>query len=68
MSNFVTRIFCKPTPSYCAAVELADARLQLLAAHSAKEYAVSVIDYRNAQISRLTRFLTSEADTSIPKV
>jgi hypothetical protein len=40
-----------------AAAELADAELHRLEAHSAVEYANSVVSYEDARIKRLRKFL-----------
>lgn len=64
MINFFKIVFFKHTPAHVAAIELAEARLHLLAAYSSKDYATSIIDYRTSQISRLTRFLALELETS----
>jgi hypothetical protein len=40
-----------------AAAELADAELHRLEAHSAMEYASSVVSYEDARIKRLRKFL-----------
>jgi len=40
-----------------AAAELADAELHRLEAHSAVEYATSVVSYEDARIKRLRKFL-----------
>ena len=59
MNKALRRIFRKVTPAEMAAKELADAELSVLEAHSAKEYADSVIAYNTARISRLKTFLAS---------
>jgi hypothetical protein len=41
-----------------AATELAEAELHRLEAHSAVEYATSVVSYEDARIKRLRKFLT----------
>ena len=55
-------MFCKPTPERFALAQLTDARLQLLAAYDTKEYALSVIQHRESQIARLTKFLNQNAE------
>ena len=45
------------TPAEMAAAELADAELHKLEAHSAVEYATSVVSYEDARIKRLRKFL-----------
>ena len=55
-------MFCKPTPERFAITQLADARLQLLAAYNAKEYAVAAIQHRESQVARLAKFLNQTAE------
>ena len=45
------------TPVEMAATELAEAELHKLEAHSAVEYATSVVSYEDARIKRLRKFL-----------
>ncbi len=45
------------TPVEMAATELAEAELHRLEAHSAVEYATSVVSYEDARIKRLRKFL-----------
>ena len=51
------RIIRRLTPVEMAAAELADAELHRLEAHSAMEYASSVVSYEDARIKRLRKFL-----------
>ena len=51
------RIMRRLTPSEMAAAELADAELHRLEAHTAMEYASSVVSYEDARIKRLRKFL-----------
>jgi len=53
------KLFRRPTPAEYMARELADAELELLRAHTAQEYAQSVIDYNVARIARLRLCLQS---------
>ena len=62
MTNFFKTMFCKPTPERFAITQLADARLQLLAAYNAKEYAVAAIQHRESQVARLAKFLNQTAE------
>lgn len=57
MNQTIRRIFAAITPAEMAAKELADAERRILEAHSAKEYADSVITYNVARITRLRKFL-----------
>lgn len=51
------RIIRRLTPVEMAAAELADAELHRLEAHTAMEYASSVVSYEDARIKRLKKFL-----------
>jgi len=51
------RIIRRLTPAEMAATELAEAELHRLEAHSAMEYASSVVSYEDARIKRLRKFL-----------
>jgi hypothetical protein len=51
------RIMRRLTPQEMAAAELADAELHRLEAHTAMEYASSVVSYEDARIKRLRKFL-----------
>lgn len=55
------KLFVRATIKEKAQAELAEAQLSLLSAHTAREYAESIISYRNAQIARLTRFIGTES-------
>lgn len=50
----------KPSPEQLALSELEDARRELLAAQSAKEYAENIAKYNAARIARLTTFLREQ--------
>jgi hypothetical protein len=52
-------LFRKLTPAEVAARELGEAELSLLTASTGKEYAQSLIDYNDARIKRLRKFLAS---------
>lgn len=52
------------TPVEMAAAELADAELHKLEAHSAVEYATSVVSYEDARIKRLRKFLADAEKTA----
>ena len=53
-------LFRKPTPALLARIELEEAQRQLLAAHSAAEYARSVVLYNETKIKRLKAYLAEE--------
>lgn len=46
--------FRKPSADMLALIELEEARRQLLAAHTALEYAVSMVEYNTKRVKRLT--------------
>ena len=49
--------FRRQSPVEVAAAELAEAELNRLRAHTAVEYAMSVVAYEDARIKRLRKFL-----------
>ena len=51
------------TPVEMAAAELADAELHKLEAHSAVEYATSVVSFEDDRIKRLRKFLADAEKT-----
>jgi hypothetical protein len=57
------RITRRLTPVEMAATELAEAELHRLEAHSAVEYATSVVSYEDARIKRLRKFLSDAEKT-----
>ncbi len=57
------RIMRRLTPGEMAAAELADAELHRLEAHTAMEYASSVVSYEDARIKRLRKFLADAEKT-----
>ena len=61
--NFLRNLFRSPSPEMLAARELDQARRSLLEAHSAAEYADSVIAYNQARIERLTAYLAQERES-----
>ena len=58
------RIIRRLTPVEMAAAELSDAELHRLEAHTAMEYASSVVSYEDARIKRLRKFL-SDAEKAV---
>jgi hypothetical protein len=52
------------TPVEMAATELAEAELHRLEAHTAVEYATSVVSYEDARIKRLRKFLADAEKTT----
>lgn len=61
--NFLRNLFRSPSPEMLAARELDQARRSLLEAHSAAEFADSVIAYNQARIERLTAYLAQERES-----
>tara|TARA_R110000868_G_scaffold96010_6_gene264122 strand:+ start:837 stop:1037 length:201 start_codon:yes stop_codon:yes gene_type:complete len=55
--HHIKRAMRRLTPAEMAAAELADAELHRLEAHTAMEYASSVVSYEDARIKRLRKFL-----------
>jgi hypothetical protein len=49
--------FRKPSAEMLALQELEDAKRMLLEAHSAQEYALSMCEYHQARVERLTNYL-----------
>jgi hypothetical protein len=47
------QMFTSPGADVLAAIELEEARIQLLAAHSALEYAAAMVDYNSQRVNRL---------------
>lgn len=58
-------LFRKPTPAMLARLELEDAQRQLLTAHSAAEYARSVVLYNEARIKRLKAYLAGGSHDAV---
>jgi len=53
----IKRVMRRLTPVEMAAAELAEAELHRLEAHTAMEFASSVVGYEDARIKRLRKFL-----------
>lgn len=64
MYQQLKRMMRRLTPAEMAAAELADAELHRLEAHTAMEYASSVVSYEDARIKRLRKFL-SDAEKAV---
>ena len=58
MIEFTKRLLAAPTPLEMGARELVQSQRAKLEAESAMEYALSMVDYNDARIKRLTRRLT----------
>lgn len=54
MNKQLLDLFRKPSADMLALTELEEARRQLLAAHTALEYAVSMVEYNTKRVKRLT--------------
>lgn len=61
----IANLFIQVSLKEKAEAEKKEAQLSLLSAHTAREYAESVISYRNAQIARLTRFIANESQNEV---
>jgi hypothetical protein len=55
--NDIIKIFSKPSPLQVAAVELAEAELELLKAESGVEYAAALVTYNTTRVKRLRSFV-----------
>jgi hypothetical protein len=55
--DFMVAPFRKPSAEMLALHELEDAKRMLLEAHSAQEYALSMCEYHQARVERLTNYL-----------
>lgn len=55
--NWFRKLARKITPAEAAASELAEAEMAVLTARSGVEYAKSLVDYNEARIKRLRKFL-----------
>lgn len=53
--------FRAPTAATLAAIELQDAKRQLLIAETGADYAASMVAYRKAQVLRLTNYIRQDA-------
>jgi hypothetical protein len=60
-ADFV-RLFQPPTPLQMAQDELAQAKREMLKAHSAEEYAHHMANYHAERIERLTEFINQQKD------
>jgi hypothetical protein len=55
--NDIIKIFTKPNALQVAAVELAEAELELLKAETGVEYAASLVTYNTTRVKRLRAFV-----------
>jgi hypothetical protein len=56
--------FRKPSAEMLALQELEDAKRMLLEAHSAQEYALSMCEYHQARVERLTAYLNRATESN----
>jgi hypothetical protein len=57
LCNWVKNAYTTPSPEALAYRELDDCKRKLLEAQTAREYAESMVKFREAQIKRLTSYL-----------
>lgn len=62
MWNKIKAMFAPPGATAIAARELEEARRQLLAAQSGREYAEAMCQYHSAKIERLANYLRREPE------
>lgn len=58
MKKTLIQLFTKPHPIELAGRELAEAQRELLACHTAVEYAKAMVTYNEDRIARLKQFLS----------
>ena len=63
----IIRAFVAPTAQEQARIELRRAQSSLLEAHSAKEYAESMVRYHGTRIARLSAYLNQPEVVEPPK-
>ena len=61
MIDTLKRLLAKPTNLERAAAELSEARLELLSAQTAVDYARSIVTYNQTRIVRLEEYLFGDA-------
>lgn len=60
--QFVRALYAPPSPESIALRELEESRRDLLAAHTAQEYASRTVEFHKGKIKRLTSFLKETMD------
>lgn len=65
MIGALVRLWRPPTPEELARQQLADARLRLLEAQDAVEFAQSIADYHRTRIARLESLVPSETPANL---
>lgn len=58
--NDLMKIFSKPSPLQVAAIELAQAELELLKAETGVEFASSLVTFNSLRVKRLRAFVTKQ--------
>lgn len=58
--NDLMKIFSKPSPLQVAAIELAQAELELLKAETGVEYAAALVTYNTTRVKRLRSFVSKQ--------
>lgn len=61
-------MFFKLNPIKLAEQELQEAKLSLMRAHSAAEYAISQVEYNTKRVERLTAYVAAERERAKPVV
>ena len=61
--NYIRRALAEPSAAEMAVKELESARKSYLEAHSAKEYAASMVTYHESRIRRLSNYINTEGHT-----
>lgn len=57
MKSAIMKIFEKPSATVLAVKELEEAKRQLLAAMSARDYAIAMVSYNEDRVERLSNYL-----------
>ena len=60
--NKLKSLYAPPSPESIALRELEESRRDLLAAHTAQEYASRMVEFHKGKIKRLTSFLKETMD------
>ena len=60
--NVLKSLYAPPSPESIALRELEESRRELLAAHTAHEYAARMVEFHKGKIKRLTSFLKETMD------
>lgn len=60
--NYLKKLWQTPSAEMLAMRELEDAKRRLLEAQTTREYADSMVKFREAQIKRLTAYIKGDAE------